>query len=163
MAEDAERELPREVGGVEDAGVEPEGAEDAVNVTIPHVSQRQRIPEGRDLRGISTDMNALVGRRKRAGYALVDFTLVSLRLQSPSLNVELTSPHSKPAHCACKLDCPRCHDLIQLFENLISRDAVVINARCTNITGVSATASRCGELAGFFACDLGVESIQKVR
>ena len=105
----------------------------------------------------------MVGRRKRAGYALVDFTLVSLRLQPSSLSLGLTSPHSKPAHCACKLDCPRRHDLIQLFENLISRNAVVVNTRCTNVTSVSAAAARCRELTSFFACDLGVKSIEQFR
>jgi hypothetical protein len=108
-------------------------------------------------------VHALVGRRKGTGYALVDFALVSLRLQSSSLNVGLTSPHSKPAHRACELNFPRCHDLIQLLEDLISRDAVVVNARCADITGVSATAARCGELTSFLARDLGVETIQQVR
>jgi hypothetical protein len=107
-------------------------------------------------------MHALVGRREGTGYALVDFALISLRLQSSSLNVKLTSPNSKPAHSAGKLDFPRCHNLIQLLEDLISRDPVVVNARCANITGISATASRCGELTSFFASDLGVESIRKV-
>jgi hypothetical protein len=37
VAEDAERELPGEVGGVVDAGVEAEGAKDAVDVTTSHV------------------------------------------------------------------------------------------------------------------------------
>jgi hypothetical protein len=108
-------------------------------------------------------MHALVGRREGTGYALVDFALVSLRLQSSSLNVGLTSPHSKPTHCACKLDFPWCHDLIQLLEDLISRDTVVVNARCADVTGVSATAARCRELTSFLARDLGVETIQQVR
>jgi hypothetical protein len=77
--------------------------------------------------------------------------------------MQLTSPHSKPAHSACKLDFPRRHDLIQLLENLISRDAVVVNAGRADITGVSATTARCGKLAGFFASDLGIESSKKVR
>lgn len=77
--------------------------------------------------------------------------------------MEVTSPHSKPAHGACKLDFPWCHDLIQLLEDLISCDAMVVNARCADVTGVSATASRCGELTSFLACDLGVESSQQVR
>jgi hypothetical protein len=115
-----------------------------------------------DLRCISTDVHALVGARKGTGYALVDFALVSLRLQSSSLNVEITSPHSKPTHRACELDFPRRHDLIQLLEDLISRDAVVVNARCADVTGVSATAARFRELAGFFACNLGVESSNKL-
>jgi hypothetical protein len=45
-----------------------------------------------------------------------------------------------------------------LLENLISRDAVVVNAGRADITGVSATTARCGKLAGFFASDLGIES-----
>jgi hypothetical protein len=61
VAEDAERELPGEVRGVVDAGVEAKGAEDAVDVTTSQVSHRKMGLREGSLRCVSTNMNALVG------------------------------------------------------------------------------------------------------